>query len=120
MNETVTITEKDLGYYKNVRAIWNILIGCALNMHAITYGQVCRELCIDSNGHAIRHALGRIEKICKRKQLPLLNYLVVNMETHRPGGFVSDRTNEAAWRSQMLGVYAMDWGSVLFEDGEES
>ena len=115
MNDTIEVSEKEVGEYKNVRAVWDVLTRSAFHMRTITYGMVCRELEIDSSGHAIRHALGRIEKICRRKQLPLLNYLVVNQETRRPGGFVTDRTNEAAWRAQVLGVYAMDWSTVLLK-----
>ena len=84
--------------------LWPMLVLAARTQQVLSYMMVERMTGMDRRGAG--GALGSIYYYCKRHKLPLLNLLVVNQETGKPGmEFVKDVELSAG----QARVFVFDW-----------
>jgi alkylated DNA nucleotide flippase Atl1 len=97
------------------REVFEYLKECAEQMRTITYGEIANEVGLAKPG--VGRPLGYIrDEICRRRGLPWLNAIAVNLRTSRPGdGFIPEDITlhsddeEILWRGIVLQVFAYDW-----------
>lgn len=111
---------------KNSEALWDHLIDLASKMRVETYGEVAAAIGAREGRTiapvSLARPLGFIrDEICLTEGYPLINALVVNAESWRPGdcflpaGVSFGRVKDVLWRASVAAVFAYPWESVRFE-----
>lgn len=108
---------------KNSEALWRYLIELATKMRVETYGEVAAAIG-EREGRIIApvsltYPLAFIrDEICLRQGLPLLNALVVNADSWRPGacflpaGVSFGRSKDVLWRASAAAAFTYPWETV--------
>lgn len=103
------------------REAFEYLKKCARQMRTVSHDELASATGLAPIG--IGHQLGYIrDDICRKRQLPWLSAIAVNVDTWQPGhSFLPDDVDfgdEGArlWRGMVLHVFAFDWDAVPFEE----
>ena len=105
--------------YQHVEALFRLLAESAFHMRTMTYEAACKNLGINSKGHAIRYALGAVAQMCIHLQMPPLNVICVKTHTHRPGPWAYEANSESEWRANVAAVYLTPWMALLNHNEEK-
>jgi putative restriction endonuclease len=93
---------------ERAKRAWEILAECTRNKQSITYGELGRHMGVYLI--TCRFFLGLIQDHCHKQGLPLLNSLVVNKGSGRPGhGCIATSEDIQAIHQQ---IYASDWRTI--------
>ncbi|MDY0088464.1 MAG: hypothetical protein RBS78_07955 [Coriobacteriia bacterium] len=108
---------------KNSELLWSHLIDLASKMRVESYGEVAAAIGAHEGRTiapvSLTRPLGFIrDEICLARGYPLINALVVNADSWRPGdcflpaGVSFGRAKDVLWRASVAAVFAYPWDSV--------